>query len=78
MVTNIRFCHFLQKRYRRTDRRTDGRTDRQTDGRTDRRTDTPSYRDAWTHLKITEFNQIFKIFQVGEFNAKFNAKSRKT
>ena len=21
------------------------------DGRTDRRTDTPSYRDAWTHLK---------------------------
>ena len=26
-------------------------TDRPTDGRTDRRMDTPSYRDAWTHLK---------------------------
>ena len=23
-----------------------------TDGRNDRRTDRPSYRDAWTHLKI--------------------------
>ena len=28
-------------------------TDRPTDGQTDRRTDKASYRDAWTHLKIS-------------------------
>jgi len=31
--------------------RMDGPTDGPTDQRTDRRTDTPSYRDAWMHLK---------------------------
>ena len=31
-----------------------GPTDQPTDGRTDRRTDRPSYRDAWTHLKIPD------------------------
>ena len=35
MARTMRFHHFLQKRYRRMDRRTD----------------TPSYRDARTHLK---------------------------
>ena len=30
---------------------TDRPTDRQTDRSTDQRTDTPSYRDAWMHLK---------------------------
>ena len=40
MARNMRFCHFLQKRYGRTDGWTDGRTD------------TASYRDARTHLKI--------------------------
>ena len=32
--------------------RTDGRTDRQTDRQTDGWTDTPSYRNAWSYLKI--------------------------
>ena len=31
---------------------------RRTDGRTDGRTDTPSYRDAWTHLKSKKKKQI--------------------
>ena len=39
---NIRFCHFIQKHFGPTDRRTD------------QRTDTPSYRDARTHLKIVQ------------------------
>ena len=43
---------FEKTRSGRTDRRTDGRTDGPTDGPTDRRTDRPSYRDAWTHLKM--------------------------
>ena len=38
--------------YGRTDGRIDGPTDGPTDRRTDRRTDIPSYRDAWTHLKM--------------------------
>ena len=32
---------------------TDGRTDQRTDRRTDGRTDRPSYRDAWSHLKMS-------------------------
>ena len=46
MARNTRFCHFLQKRHRRTN----GRTDQRTNGRTD----TASYRDARTHLKMSE------------------------
>ena len=30
--------------------------DRPMDGPTDQRTDRPSYRDAWTHLKIASFD----------------------
>ena len=37
--------------------RTDGRTDRRTDQPTDQQTDKPSYRDAWTHLKIKNSNK---------------------
>ena len=47
------FCSFsasLNKSV--TDRPTDQPTDGLTDQPTNQRTDTPSYRDAWTHLKI--------------------------
>ena len=48
-----------------TDRPTNGRTD----GRTDQRMDTPSYRDARTHLKMTDsvnFNSAstYRVFVV--------------
>ena len=43
---------------------TDGPTDQQTDGRTDGRTDKASYRDAWTHLKMsTHVQNIKNIFK---------------
>ena len=37
---------------------TDGRTDGPTDGWMDGRTDTPSYRDARTHLKKNNRNEV--------------------
>ena len=58
MARTMRFCHFLQKHY--------GRTDGPTDGPTDGRMDTPSYRDARTHLKtilmkISKISTYFKV-----------------
>ena len=41
----IEFCSLKKTCYGQTNRRTDGRTNKQTDR--------PSYRDAWTHLKMT-------------------------
>ena len=44
----------------------DGRTDGPTDRRMDRRMDTTSYRDAWSHLKITDDAlSVFDIFEKG-------------
>ena len=39
--------------------KTDGWTDARTDGRKDRRTDTPSYKDAWTHLKTFSGHPVY-------------------
>ena len=50
-LQKARFSCFLKKRYGQTDGRTDGHTDGWTDGRADR----PSYRDARTHLKMSDF-----------------------
>ena len=47
----------------------DGRTDGQTDGRTNGWTDRPSYRDAWTHLKMGQkgFSFFFLVIWKKEF-----------
>ena len=37
------------------------RTDGPTDGPTNRRTDRPSYRDAWTHLKMATRKSLIRI-----------------
>ena len=52
MITKLILAKFTALK-RSGYRPTNGQTDRLTDGWTDWRMDTPSYRDAWTHLKIS-------------------------
>ena len=49
-LSDVRFVDFRDLKKRETGH---GRTDH---GRTDRRTDKLSYRDAWSHLKITGYD----------------------
>ena len=62
-MSDVRFVNFRDLKKRETDH---GRTDGWTDGRTDGQMDRPSYRDAWTHLKIhPDGNMIVSVAALG-------------
>ena len=64
----LNFGHFSQKHY--------GRTDRWTDRRTNGRTDTPSYRDAKTHLKMSDLCRVWEAMHTCAVRAAFINKKR--